>query len=266
MALPSPAPDSYALITGASQGIGEAMARDLASQGHNVILIARRKEVLQSLVDEFVGNYGIDALSWPADLSKEPEVDEVIAKMAETKIHIIINSAGIASFGAFMDQDWDYETDQFHLNATAVHRLTRAALEQMLPRKSGAICNVGSAAGNVPIPYNSTYVFTKAGVNAFTEALHYELKKTGVSCTLLAPGPVRDAVIPDSEKSIVDKVVPDFLWTTYESCSEETLKAMSRNQRRVVPGPLSKAMNTLSQILPTPALAPLMGKFYSQMG
>src|SRR5699024_3921473 len=172
MALPSPAPDSYALITGASQGIGEAMARDLASHGHNVILIARRKEALQSLVDEFVGNYGIDALSWPADLSKEPEVDEVIAKMAETKIHIIINSPGIATFGAFMDQDWNYETDQFHLSATAVHRLTRAALEQMLPRKSGAICNVGSAAGNVPIPYNSTYVFTKAGVNAFRSEEH----------------------------------------------------------------------------------------------
>src|SRR5699024_11104303 len=145
------------------------------SQGHDVILIARRKEVLQSLVDEFVGNYGIDALSWTADLAKEPEVDEVIANMAETRIHIISNCAGTASCGAFMDHDWDYEADQFRLNATAVHRLTRAALEQMLPRKSGAICNVGSAAGNVPIPYNSTYVFTKAGVNAFTEALHYEL-------------------------------------------------------------------------------------------
>ena len=266
MALPSPAKDSYALITGASQGIGEAMARDLAKLGHNVILVARRQEVLQSLVDEFVGNYGIDALCWPANLTKEDAVDDVIAKMAEVNIHIIINSAGIASFGAFMDQAWQYETDQFHLNATAVHRLTRAALEQMLPRKSGAICNVGSAAGNVPIPYNATYVFTKAGVNAFTEALHYELKKTGVTCTLLAPGPVRDAVIADSEKSIVDKVVPDFLWTTYESCSEETLNAMAKNQRRVVPGPLSKAMNVVSQILPTPALAPLMGKFYSKMG
>lgn len=266
MALPSPAKDSYALITGASQGIGEAMARDLAKLGHNVILVARRQGVLQSLADELVGNHGIDALAWPADLSKKEDVDEVISKMAKTKIHIIINSAGIASFGKFMDQDWEYETNQFQLNATAVHRLTRAALEQMLPRRSGAICNVGSAAGNVPIPYNATYVFTKAGVNAFTEALHYELKKTGVTCTLLAPGPVRAAVIPESEQSIVDKVVPDFLWTTYESCSEETLKAMAKNQRRVVPGPLSKAMNTLSQILPTPVTAPLIGKFYSKMG
>ena len=82
MALPFPAKDSYALITGASQGIGEAMARDLAKLGHNVILVARRQEVLQSLVDEFVGNYGIDALCWPADLSKEDAVDDVIAKMA----------------------------------------------------------------------------------------------------------------------------------------------------------------------------------------
>ena len=72
----------------------------------------------------------------------------------------------------------------------------------MLANRKGAILNVGSAAGNLPIPNNATYVFTKAGVNVFTEALHYELKGSGVSCTLLAPGPVRDAVIPEEEKSI----------------------------------------------------------------
>ena len=179
---------------------------------------------------------------------------------------ILVNSAGIASFGPFMDQDWSYETTQFELNGTAVHHLTRAALEHMLPRRSGAICNVGSAAGNIPIPNNATYVFTKAGVNAFTEALHYELKGSGVSCTLLAPGPVREATIAEEDQSIVDKVVPDFLWTTYESCSQETIAAMRRNQRRVVPGPLSKAMNTLSQVLPTPVIAPLVGSFYAKMG
>src|SRR5699024_8937254 len=145
-ALPSPARDSYALITGASQGIGEAMARDLAEVGHHVSLIAREQEVLEALADELSGNHDVAAQCLRADRSTKDAVDEVIRKMAETKIHIIINSAGIASVGAFMDQDWNYETDQFPLNATAVHRLTRAALEQMLPRKTGSICNVGSAA------------------------------------------------------------------------------------------------------------------------
>lgn len=263
--LPEPTATSYALITGASQGIGEAMARDLALLGYNTILVARRREVLEVLAAELT-SMGTESIALPADLSTRAGIDEVVAFMAAKEISIIINSAGIASFGPFMDQDWNYEVNQFELNATAVHRLTRAALEQMLPRNRGAICNVGSAAGNIPIPNNATYVFTKAGVNAFTEALHYELKKTGISCTLLAPGPVRAAVIPEEEMSIVDKVVPDFLWTTYESCSAETLTAMANNARRVVPGPLSKAMNTLSQVLPTPAIAPLVGKFYSQMG
>lgn len=265
MALPHPRPDSYALVTGASQGIGEAMARDLAKAGHNLILVARREQVLNSLADELT-THGINAEVYAADLSNYDEVSGLLDYLAEKTVSIAINSAGIASFGKFVEQDWEYETNQFHLNATAVHRITNAVVHPMVARGEGAICNVGSAAGNIPIPNNATYVFTKAGVNAFTEALHYELKGTGVSCTLLAPGPVRNAVVPESEQSIVDKVVPDFLWTTYESCSAETLQAMAKNRRRVVPGPLSKAMNTLSQIVPVPLIAPLVGKFYSKMG
>ena len=265
MALPHPRPDSYALVTGASQGIGEAMARDLAKAGHNLILVARREQVLNSLADELT-THGITAEVFAADLSNYDEVTGLLEYLKDKNVSIAINSAGIASFGKFVEQDWDYETNQFHLNATAVHRITNAVVHPMVARGEGAICNVGSAAGNIPIPNNATYVFTKAGVNAFTEALHYELKGTGVSCTLLAPGPVRDAVVPESEQSIVDKVVPDFLWPPYESCSAETLQAMAQNRRRVVPGPLSKAMHTLSQIVPVPLIAPLVGKFYSKMG
>ncbi|MDN6200552.1 mycolate reductase [Corynebacterium flavescens] len=264
--LPAPTPNSYALVTGASQGIGEAMARDLAVLGYNVILVARRREVLEEIAAQLESRHSVKTIAYPADLSDADDVDKLIEFMADKEISILINSAGIASFGAFMEQDWDYESKQFELNARSVHRLTRVALSQMLPRRSGAVCNVGSAAGNIPIPNNATYVFTKAGVNAFTEALHYELKGTGVTCTLLAPGPVREAVIAPEDQTIVDKVVPDFFWTTYQSCSSETLDAMARNQRRVVPGPLSKAMNTLSQVLPTPLIAPLVGKFYSKMG
>lgn len=266
MTLPSPSPQAHALVTGASQGIGMAMARDLASMGHNLIIVARRENVLREFAAELESAHGVDVEVFAADLSRHEDVDRLIGHMAEREISILINSAGIATFGPLIKQDWDHEMAQFNLNATAVFRLTRAVLDGMLERKSGAICNVGSAAGNVPIPNNATYVFTKAGVNAFTEAMHYELKGTGVSCTLLAPGPVREAVIPEEEKSIVDKVVPDFLWTTYESCSRETLEAMAKNQRRVVPGPLGKAMNAVSKIAPTGLIAPLVGKFYSKMG
>jgi len=266
MSFPSPARDSYALVTGASQGIGEAMARDFAAEGHNLIIIARREDVLTKLAEELEAKHNVDVIVAAHDLSVAADVDKLLSLIDEKRISICVNSAGIASFGPFMEQDWTYETNQFNLNATAVFRITKAVLDQMVPRGEGALCNVGSAAGNVPIPNNATYVFTKAGVNAFTEALHYELKKTGVHCTLLAPGPVRDAVIPEEEQSIVDKVVPDFLWTTYESCSRETIDAMKKNRRRITPGPLSKAMDFVSSYAPRGALAPVMGWFYAKMG
>ena len=266
MTFPSPARDSYALVTGASQGIGEAMARDFAAEGHNLIIVARREDVLAQLAEELETDHGVEVIVAAHDLSVADDVDKLLSLIDEKRISICVNSAGIASFGPFMEQDWNYETNQFNLNATAVFRITKAVLDQMVPRGEGALCNVGSAAGNVPIPNNATYVLTKAGVNAFTEALHYELKTTGVHCTLLAPGPVRDAVIPEEEQSIVDKVVPDFLWTTYESCSRETIDAMKKNRRRITPGPLSKAMDFVSSYAPRGALAPVMGWFYAKMG
>lgn len=242
------------------------MAQDFAALGYNVILVARRREVLESIAAELEQRHNIEAIALPADLAVADDVARVAETIATREVSILVNSAGIASFGPFMRQDWEYETNQFNLNATAVFRITKAVLDQMVPRGEGALCNVGSAAGNIPIPNNATYVFTKAGVNAFTEALHFELKDTGVHCTLLAPGPVREAYVPEEEQSIVDKVVPDFLWTTYESCSRDTLRAMRTNKRRVVPGPLSKAMDVVSTYGPRGVIAPLVGSFYAKMG
>lgn len=266
MSFPGPSIDSYALITGASQGIGEAMARDLAKAGYNLIVVARREEVLAQLADELSQAHGVHIEVFAADLSKRRDLDALLAHIENRTVSICVNSAGIASFGPFMAQDWEYETDQFNLNATAVFRITKAVLDQMVPRGEGALCNVGSAAGNIPIPNNATYVLTKAGVNAFTEALHYELKGSGVHVTLLAPGPVREAVVPEKEQTIVDRVVPDVLWTTYESCSATTLKAMRRNARRIVPGPIGKTMDVVSNYAPRGVLPPVIGKFYAQMG
>lgn len=265
MSLPSPSASARALVTGASQGIGRAIARDLAKLGHSVILVARREQVLQEFAADLASRYGVTAEVRACDLSDPEQRGALIAEVSDREVNIIINSAGTATFGPFMSQDWRREQQQFELNATAVFELTRAVLPGMLARREGAILNVGSTAGNVPIPNNATYVFTKAGVNAFTEALHYELKGTGVTCTLLAPGPVREAHIPAAEMTIVDRVVPGFLWTTYDACSVEALAALAASRRRVVPGPLSKLMHVLTAVLPTGVIAPVIGRFYKKM-
>ena len=162
MSFPEASKSNYALITGASQGIGEAMARKLAAGGYNLIVVARRENVLMALAEELASAHGVHVEVFAADLSKECDVTALIEHIQNREIAICVNSAGIASFGPFMRQDWNYEVDQFNLNATAVFRLTKAVLDQMVPRGTGALCNVGSAAGNSPIPNNSTYVFTKA--------------------------------------------------------------------------------------------------------
>ena len=113
MPLPSPSPDSRALITGASQGIGMAIARDLAKQGHHVVLVARRKDVLEQFATELTSRYNVTAEVFPCDLSDEQQRHKLIADIKDRDISIIINSAGIASFGPFMDQEWEYETNQF---------------------------------------------------------------------------------------------------------------------------------------------------------
>ena len=260
--IPSPRPGSFAVVTGASSGIGEALALELGRRGHDLLLVARTTAPMQAIADQLPER---DVRIRSVDLSDAHARAELIDELSTLPVHIIINSAGIATFGDFADLDYGYERAQFELNATALYELTAAVLPGMIGRRDGGIVNVGSAAGNMAIPGNATYVGTKAMVNTYTESLHYELKKHGVKCTLLAPGPVREARKEEEKRSGVDRVTPDFVWTTYEDCAVETLDALAANKLRVVPGPLSKIMNTLSTYVPRKLSAPVMAKLYAKM-
>lgn len=260
--IPSPRPGSFAVVTGASSGIGEALALELGRRGHDLLLVARTTAPMQAIANQLPER---DVQIRSVDLSDAHARAELIDELSTLPVHIIINSAGIATFGDFADLDYGYERAQFELNATALYELTAAVLPGMISRRDGGIVNVGSAAGNMAIPGNATYVGTKAMVNTYTESLHYELKKHGVKCTLLAPGPVREARKEEEKRSGVDRVTPDFVWTTYEDCAVETLDALAANKLRVVPGPLSKIMNTLSTYVPRKLSAPVMAKLYAKM-
>jgi len=265
-ALPAPGPDRIAVVTGASSGIGAAIARELGQRGHSLLLVARTAGPMEEIREELAASHPeVTVEIRPCDLADVDARGMLIEELEGRDVHIIINSAGVATFGEFRKLDPAYERTQFELNATALFELTAAVLPGMVASGDAGIVNVGSVAGNAAIPNNATYVGTKAMVNTFTESLHYELKGTGVRCTLLAPGPVREEVKEDAARTIVDRATPDFVWTTYPDCATETLDALAENKLRVVPGGLSKVANVISTYLPRRMTAPVMGAVYSRM-
>lgn len=266
MTLPNPHPDARAVVTGASSGIGEALATELAARGHSLILVARRGEVMEALAETLRAKHGVTVEVRACDLSDRDARTLLVDELGRRRISILCNNAGIATFGAVAELDAAYERAQVELNAVAVHDLTLAVLPQMVERNSGAILMVGSAAGNMPIPNNATYAATKAFVNTFSESLRGELKGTGVHITLLAPGPVRTEEPDPAEASIVDKLVPDFLWISSEHTAKVSLDALAANRMRIVPGVISKAMSAAGQFSPRSISAPIAGAFYKKLG
>ena len=248
MSLPLPTASNRAVVTGASSGIGMALATELARRGHSLIVVARRGEVLDELKARLEAQY------------------RLLEELAGRDVSILCNNAGVATFGPLAALDFDYEKAQVQVNAVACHDLILAVLPGMVSRGTGAILNVGSAAGNMPIPNNATYAATKAFLNTFSESLRGELKGTGVHVTLLAPGPVRTEEIAEEDKTFVDRIVPDRLWVDTEYTARVSLDALAKNKMRVVPGPLSQAMSVAGNYTPRGLMAPLVGRFYAKLG
>lgn len=261
MSLPAPTADNRAVVTGASSGIGTALAEELAKRGYSVILVARRGDLLAKLAQRLTDTYGVTAEVRAVDLSDREQRAPLVAELAGREIAILCNNAGVATFGAVADLDADVERSVMELNAVAVHDLTLAVLPGMLAR-GGGILITGSAAGNMAIPNNATYAATKAFTNTFSESLRGELTGSGVHVTLLAPGPVRTDN-PDQEE--VGSKIPDFIWVSAAYTAKISIDALARNKMRVVPGLISKGMSVAGQYAPRALTAPIVGSFYKKL-
>lgn len=193
MSLPDPAPEATVLVTGASSGIGRELARELGRRGYGLTLVARARERLEELADELRAQHGLTVAVHAADLTDDQQRDAMVAAVRAEgrRVDGLCNNAGFGTLKRLVDTQPGRETALVRLNVLALHALTDAFLRAMVERGRGAVLNLGSTAGFQPLPGFTTYAASKAFVNSFSEALHTELQGTGVSCTLLAPGPVR---------------------------------------------------------------------------
>lgn len=266
MPVPAPTADARAVVTGASQNIGEALAVELARRGHHLIITARREEVLNALAGRLREQFGVTVEVRAVDLADPAARDIFCEELATRDISILCANAGTATFGAVASLDPAEERKQVQLNVLGVHDLVLAVLPGMVERRAGGILISGSAAGNSPIPNNATYAATKAFANTFSESLRGEVKSAGVHVTVLAPGPVRETLPDEHEQSLVERLIPDFLWISTEYTAKVSLDGLERNKMRVVPGVTSKAMSAASGYAPRAIVSPIVGAVYKKLG
>jgi len=245
------------VVTGASSGIGEAVAAELAARGYGLSLVARRRERLRDIAARLKDAHGVTVRTHAFDLAEDEHRDRLLAQLERDRREVIglVNNAGTGAFGRVADHDPAEETNVVRTNLLALHDLTVRVLPGLIERGGGAILNVGSILGFAPIPQNATYAATKAFIASFSESLHTELAGTGVSCTVVHPGPTRTAVFAESGAQGLAGRGPGLFWQDPEEVARAGVDAMARGGRSVIPGWTNKlAVLGLRNTLRTPFL------------
>ena len=235
-----------ALITGASSGIGEAFARQLAKRGHDLVIVARRRERMEKLAAELSEAHGVEGEVVEADLADDSAVATVEERLRRGDIDLLVNDAGFGTRGEFAGLPLARELEELDVNVRALMRLTHAALGPMVGRGRGAVINVASTGAFQPVPHMATYAATKAFVLHFSEALHEEVKGKGVTVTCLCPGAVK------TEFHQVAGVDESRLraWKSVDAVVESALKAVAARRAITVPGALNVSLVAAVKLMP----------------
>jgi short-subunit dehydrogenase len=256
MSLPPADPQSTVLVTGASSGIGAELARQLAERGHHVTLTARRRDRLDELAGALTAT-GVDVE--PCDLSDETERRALVGRLLEGGRFVagVCNNAGFGVYGRFAQLPLDREVEEVRLNVGALHELTGAFLPAMVERGAGAVLNVGSVAAFQPLVGFATYAASKAFVVAFSEAVHAELAGTGVSCTVLCPGPTKTEFGETAGMGDMESASPDLIYQSAATVARAGIDGMVHGRRSVLPGIRNKATALGGRLVPRTVLLPV---------
>jgi short-subunit dehydrogenase len=250
MAKPEVFSGTTALVTGASSGLGEEFARELARRHCNLVLTARSADKLERLAADLSRVNGVTTHVIVQDLSEPDGAFQLAQTLKERGISVdhLINNAGFGTAGRFESMDTEREARMVRVNCESVVVLSRALLRGMLDRKRGGILNVASTAGHQPTPFMSTYGASKAFVLSFTLALAEELRGTGVHALALCPGPVPTGF--QAAASIPSGAVMSFAKLDAHTVVERALDAYARRHTLKTPGLVNGVQTLASKIFP----------------
>ena len=239
-----------ALITGASSGIGEALAWIFAEHGYDLILVARSVDKLDTLADELASEHEVMVSVRPADLSQAGSAEGLAKALRREGLHadILINSAGVLEHGAFVDISPEDHQRMVQLNVAGLTDILAYFVPDMVARKSGRILNVASIAAFQPLPSLSTYAATKAYVLSLSEALGEELRGSGVTVTALCPGITATNMM--AEVGSVADSLPSMLVGDVEKVAREAFAACMKGTPVIVPGTLNLATTLVMRATP----------------
>lgn len=254
-----------ALITGASGGIGYELSQQFAKNNYDLILVARDEEKLKKYADEFKKNHDTKSTIILKDLSSVTAADEILQQLKHEHmtVEVLVNNAGFGSYGKFADTDIKKELSMMQVNMVTLTHLTKLLLPEMLAKKSGKILNVASTAAFFPGPLMAVYYATKAYVYSFSQAIRQELKSTGVSVTVLCPGPTRTGFEKGADlgsSKLFKKISMDA-----KTVAENAFKGLMKNKALIIPGFRNKLQVFSEHFVPRNAIAGIVESAQSPM-
>lgn len=236
----------YAMITGASSGLGLALAEALARRGRNLILVARQRETLEPVAIELTQRFGVEVLLRACDLSQPLRLSGFVLELeeGERRIDLLVNCAGQRTYGPLLAHEWADEQDLLEVNILAMSRLCHAIGNLMAVQGGGQILNVAGLAGAAPGPWMAAYAASKAYVISFSEALREELRRTGIKVSVLCPGPVR------SPRRRIPRLEGGTRCPSPEEVALYAVRALDKNRALIIPGRRNRWLAFAPRLLP----------------
>lgn len=252
--------DRYALVTGATEGIGYELAKLFAGDGYNLIIVARTEETLQQRAAEFSQQYGVRVVPIAKDLIGENAAFELYdeVKAQNLTVDVLVNDAGQGQFGLFVEADIRRLLDIIHLNINSLTVLTHLFLKEMVARNEGKILQLASIASQLPGPWQAVYHATKAYVLSFTEALVSELKDSAVTVTALQPGATDTDFF--NKADMQESKITDSKLSDPAQVAKDGYEALMSGDDKVISGFKNKLMVGMSNLMPESMVAEQMNK------